>query len=128
MALLADRCLTVWDIYMTIRDTQKVSIRFRKISSTIRSATLIGYSEVARSVGLDPNRLMRKCGLGLFLCWKSMLFIASSIPSKRKNGVERLFWRLKGYRCIYSHFEKFAAIFLGFISFMLMPDGLRSLR
>lgn len=33
------------------------------MSSTIRSATLIGYSEVARSVGLDPNRLMRKCGL-----------------------------------------------------------------
>ena len=31
--------------------------------STIRSATLIGYAELARSVGLDPNRLMRKCGL-----------------------------------------------------------------
>lgn len=33
------------------------------MSSTIRSATLIGYTEVARSVGLDPNRLMRRCGL-----------------------------------------------------------------
>jgi len=31
--------------------------------STIRSATLSGYTELARSVGLDPNRLMRKCGL-----------------------------------------------------------------
>jgi AraC-like DNA-binding protein len=31
--------------------------------STIRSATLIGYAELARSVGLDPHRLMRKCGL-----------------------------------------------------------------
>jgi AraC-like DNA-binding protein len=31
--------------------------------STIRSATLIGYAELARSVGLDPNRLMRRCGL-----------------------------------------------------------------
>ena len=30
---------------------------------TIRSATLIGYAELARSVGLDPHRLMRKCGL-----------------------------------------------------------------
>ena len=28
--------------------------------STIRSATLIGYAELARSVGLDPQRLMRK--------------------------------------------------------------------
>src|SRR6478735_11397389 len=31
--------------------------------STIRSATLSGYLELARSVGLDPSRLMRKCGL-----------------------------------------------------------------
>ena len=31
--------------------------------STIRSATLIGYAELARSVGLDPHRLMRRCGL-----------------------------------------------------------------
>ncbi len=31
--------------------------------STIRSATLSGYAELARSVGLDPNRLMRRLGL-----------------------------------------------------------------
>jgi AraC-like DNA-binding protein len=31
--------------------------------STIRSATLTGYPELARAVGLDPQRLMRKCGL-----------------------------------------------------------------
>ena len=31
--------------------------------STIRSATLVGYPELARSVGLDAPRLMRKCGL-----------------------------------------------------------------
>jgi len=31
--------------------------------ATIRSATLSGYLELARSVGLDPNRQMRKCGL-----------------------------------------------------------------
>jgi AraC-like DNA-binding protein len=34
-----------------------------KLSSTIRSATLSGYAELARSVGLDPLRLMRKCRL-----------------------------------------------------------------
>jgi AraC-like DNA-binding protein len=33
------------------------------MSSTIRSATLIGYAELARSVGLDPHRLMRRCGV-----------------------------------------------------------------
>ena len=31
--------------------------------STIRSATLIGYPELARSAGLDANRLMRQCAL-----------------------------------------------------------------
>jgi hypothetical protein len=31
-----------------------------KIRSTIRSATLIGYAELARSVGLDPHRLMHR--------------------------------------------------------------------
>src|SRR6476659_1202991 len=31
--------------------------------STIRSATLIGYPELARSVGLDAHGLMRRCGL-----------------------------------------------------------------
>jgi len=45
---------------MTIRDTHGNSGRMR---STIRSATLIGYAELARSVGLDPHRLMRRCGL-----------------------------------------------------------------
>ncbi|RYF53574.1 MAG: hypothetical protein EOO27_25840 [Comamonadaceae bacterium] len=33
------------------------------MQSTIRSATLIGYPELARSIGLDPDRLMRRCGL-----------------------------------------------------------------
>jgi AraC-like DNA-binding protein len=31
--------------------------------SFIRSATLTGYAELARSVRLDPHRLMRRCGL-----------------------------------------------------------------
>jgi AraC-like DNA-binding protein len=33
------------------------------VQSTIRSATLIGYAELARSVGLDPHHQMRTCGL-----------------------------------------------------------------
>ena len=46
---------------------------------------------------------------------------------KRRNEVERLFRRLKGYRRIFSHFEKLDLMFLGFINFMLIADGLRGL-
>ena len=46
---------------------------------------------------------------------------------KRRNEVERLFRRLKGYRRIFSRFEKLDAMFLGFLSFVLVADGLRSL-
>ena len=49
---------------MTIRDSRKQgSHDSGKMRSTIRSATLIGYAELARSLGLDSHRLMRKCGL-----------------------------------------------------------------
>jgi transposase len=44
---------------------------------------------------------------------------------KRRNEVERLFRRLKGYRRIFSRFEKLDLMFLGFINFALVADGLR---
>jgi len=44
---------------------------------------------------------------------------------RRRNEVERLFRRLKGYRRIFSRFEKLDVMFLGFISFVLVADGLR---
>jgi len=44
---------------------------------------------------------------------------------KRRNEVERLFRRLKGYRRIFSRFDKLDLMFLGFISFALVADGLR---
>ncbi|AVO42371.1 IS5 family transposase [Simplicispira suum] len=46
---------------------------------------------------------------------------------RRRNEVERLFRRLKGYRRIFSRFEKLDAMFLGFLSFVLVADGLRGL-
>lgn len=46
---------------------------------------------------------------------------------KRRNEVERLFRRLKGYRRIFSRFEKLDTMFLGFLSFVLVVDGLRGL-
>jgi hypothetical protein len=36
-----------------------------------------------------------------------------------------LFRRLKGYRRIFSRFENLDLMFLGFISFALVADGLR---
>ena len=44
---------------------------------------------------------------------------------KRRNEVERLFRRLKGFRRIFSRFEKLDAMFLAFINFALIVDGLR---
>lgn len=46
---------------------------------------------------------------------------------QQQNEVERLFRRLKGYRRILSRFEKFDAMFIGFLSFMLAADGFRDL-
>ncbi len=44
---------------------------------------------------------------------------------KRRNEIERLFRRLKGFRRIFSRFEKLDVMFLGFIHFALIADGLR---
>ena len=44
---------------------------------------------------------------------------------KRRNEIERLFRRLKGFRRIFSRFEKLDVIFLGFLSFALIFDALR---
>ena len=44
---------------------------------------------------------------------------------KRRNEVERLFRRLKGYRRIFSRFEKLDVMFLAFICFALIADELR---
>ena len=44
---------------------------------------------------------------------------------KRRNEIERLFRRMKGFRRIFSRFEKLDVLFLGFISFALIFDALR---
>jgi transposase len=44
---------------------------------------------------------------------------------KRRNEVERLFGRLKGFRRIFSRFDKLDVMFVGLISFALIADGLR---
>ena len=44
---------------------------------------------------------------------------------KRRNEIERLFRRLKGFRRIFSRSEKLDVIFLGFILFALIVEALR---
>jgi transposase len=44
---------------------------------------------------------------------------------KRRNEIERLFRRLKGFRRIFSRFEKLDVMFMAFINFALIADGLR---
>ena len=44
---------------------------------------------------------------------------------KRRNEVERLFRRLKGFRRIFTRFEKLDALFLGFILLALIVDEVR---
>jgi transposase len=46
---------------------------------------------------------------------------------KRRNEVERLFRRLKGFRRIFSRFEKLDVMFIGFIHFALIVEALRFL-
>src|SRR5258708_21007374 len=44
---------------------------------------------------------------------------------RRRNEVERLFRRLKGFRLIFSRFDKLDVMFIAFINFALIVDGLR---
>jgi transposase len=44
---------------------------------------------------------------------------------KRRNEVERLFRRLKGFRRIACRYNKRDAVFLGFIHLALIVDGLK---
>ena len=44
---------------------------------------------------------------------------------KRRNEIERLFRRLKGFRRLFSRFEQLNTMFVAFIHFALIVDGLR---
>lgn len=44
---------------------------------------------------------------------------------RRRNEVERLFRRMKGFRRIFSRFEKLDVVFIAFIHFALIVESLR---
>jgi transposase len=43
----------------------------------------------------------------------------------KRNEIERLFRRLKGFRRIFSRFEKLDVLFLGFLHFALIVEAIR---
>jgi transposase len=47
---------------------------------------------------------------------------------RRRNEIERLFRRLKGFRRIFSRFEKLDVMFTGFIHFALIVEAFRSVN
>ena len=44
---------------------------------------------------------------------------------RRRNEIERLFRRLKGFRRIFSRFDKLDIVFLAFLNFALIVEALR---
>lgn len=44
---------------------------------------------------------------------------------RRRNEIERLFRRLKGFRRIFSRFDKLDVMFMAFLCFALVIEGLR---
>lgn len=46
---------------------------------------------------------------------------------RRRNEIERLFRRLKGFRRIFSRFDKLDLVFLGFLHFALIVESLKFL-
>ena len=47
---------------------------------------------------------------------------------KRRNEIERLFRRLKGFRRIFSRFDKLDVMFVAFIHFALIIEAMRSVN
>jgi transposase len=75
---------------------------------TLRLARQLGYTPV---VPPNPNRRA---------LWKY-----DRIIYRRRNEIERLFRRLKGYRRVFCRFDKLDALFAGFIVLALIIEALR---
>ena len=75
---------------------------------TLRLARQLGYIPV---VPPNPNRLA--------------LWEYDRVIYRRRNEIERLFRRLKGYRRVFCRFDKLDVLFSGFIVFALIVEALR---
>jgi len=75
---------------------------------TLRLARQLGYTPV---VPPNPGRLN--------------LWDYDRVIYRRRNEIERLFRRLKGYRRVFSRFDKLDVLFTGFIVLALIVEALR---
>jgi transposase len=75
---------------------------------TLRLARQLGYIPV---VPPNPNRLA--------------LWEYDRIIYRRRNEIERLFRRLKGYRRVFCRFDKLDVLFAGFVVLALIIEALR---
>jgi transposase len=75
---------------------------------TLCLARELGYTPV-----VPPNPIRR------------VLWEYDRIVYRRRNEIERLFRRLKGYRRVFSRFDKLDVLFTGFIVFALIVEALR---
>jgi len=75
---------------------------------TLRLAQQLGYVPV-----VPPNPTRR------------VLWEYDRVVYRRRNEIERLFRRLKGYRRVFSRFDKLDVLFTGFIVFALIVEALR---
>jgi len=75
---------------------------------TLQLARELGYIPV---VPPNPNRLTP---------WEY-----DRVLYRRRNEIERLFRRLKGYRRVFSRFDKLDVLFAGFILLALIVEALR---
>jgi transposase len=79
-----------------------------RLLGTLRLARHLGYTPI---VPPNPNRLNPA--------------ELDRVAYRRRNEIERLFRRLKGYRRIFRRFDKLDALFLGFINLALIVEALR---
>ena len=73
--------------------------------------------EIVRNFGMEPVVPPKKNRLVPWECDQELY--------KKRNEVERLFRRLKGFRRVFSRFEKLDIMFVGFVQFALVVDMLR---
>jgi len=52
-------------------------------------------------------------------------WLYDKVMYRKRNEIERLFRRLKGFRRIFSRFEKLDLLFLGFLTFALIVETLK---
>jgi hypothetical protein len=115
---------------VSARDSSSMCSNYRPVTREDRHA---GGQPQRRRRGLVLRALRAKqdyqprAGLGADLQAAKLLRARLGKPREQRTGREALprFRRLKGYRRIFSRFEKLDIMFLGFISFVLVADALR---